>query len=1098
MENTILETSERPFHIYRSSAGSGKTYTLTKEYLKIALQRPNAFKHILGVTFTNKATEEMKHRIVSVLREMATGAKPAVQKELTAALSISDAQIQKVAESTLSDILHQYGRFSVVTIDSFFHQVIRSFAKEMGLQGSFSIDLELSKVMTSVVDDMLMEVGNDDRKALRKWLIAFAEERVENGESWDVRKEIHNLSAEVLKDGFKPYAKEVLALGKDPNFFIEIKKQLDGVIRNYENSIKKMSEKAIQLMNDHGVEAADFKGGKTQSPAILFLKVTNTFSATDAQRKKVGNHEAWIKPKDPKSTQLETVLSLGLADHYDQIIHFLDDNLLAYESAKEARKYIYTYGILSEVNRKIQDYREENDVMLIADLPDFLHQIINDSETPYIYEKVGSMFESYLIDEFQDTSAFQWENFKPLVKNTSDQGQFSMVVGDVKQSIYRWRGGDWQLLQNQVKADIGDYHVHEDNLAMNWRSAPRLVDFNNSFFMAGVDCSRSYFGDTLEKVQDEGYRLLIEARIEEVLLTYADVSQSVPEFKKKEEGYVKISFFEDDKGGNEFGDAADGSSEEEDAAGGWAESAIRETISAVESAQSNGYELRDIAILTRNKRHGKHIANAFMEYKTSSAAKEGMLYDVVSSEALYLTSSHVVRFAISLIKWLNDEANTIVLAEWIFEYERFILRSAKTETAIFSSKENWQKVVPDAFVEQKDYLKTLPLYELVEHLINIFELNQMRDELIYLQAFQDAILDYSKNERGDIPSFIEWWEDVKDKKTIQVSDENNAIKIMTIHKSKGLEFPVVIVPFLDWELDHSSNNQNILWCQGGEHAPFNQLPVLPLRYGSKLANTYWAMDYYEEKLKAYLDSINMLYVAFTRPVDTLIVCGKLPKPPKGKDKPDLAALKLKQCSDFALSIVKDLEGFDEETYVYEHGAWKNKLTQERSAEENKNNVREFELAEYHSHMWRDKANLQIKGAAELGEELFSEAQRQGIRIHDLISKVKYKRDLSLILDAPERLVLTKLTEHPELADWFDERWQVDTEVGILLPNGDSKRIDRINRNKEETIVIDFKTGSPRTYDQRQVKNYMQILGEMGYPKITGYLVYLAEMEVVKV
>ena len=1089
-------SSERPFHIYRSSAGSGKTYTLTKEYLKIALQRPDAFRHILGVTFTNKATEEMKQRIVSVLRQMATHQKPAVQKDLTEALKLTDAQIEKIAESTLSDILHQYGRFSIVTIDSFFHQVIRSFAKEMGLQGSFSLDIELSKVMTAVVDNMLLEVGNDDKKALKKWLTAFAEERVENGLSWDVRKEILNLSAEVLTDGFKPYAKEVLALGKDPKFFLEIKKQLDTVIRTYEQTVRAKSENAIKLMEEHGVYPADFKGGKTQSPALLFERVLNTFEVSDAQRKKVGQHDQWIKAKDPKTVQLEAVISLGLADHYDEMILFLDDNLMAYESAKEVRKYIYTYGILSEINRKIQDYRDENDVMLIADLPDFLHQIINDSETPYIYEKVGSMFENYLIDEFQDTSAFQWENFKPLVKNTSDEGQFSMVVGDVKQSIYRWRGGDWQLLQHQVKQDVGDYLVHEDTLATNWRSAPMLVDFNNSFFEAGIDCSRRYFGQTLDAVQDEAYKILINARIEEVLATYSDVSQGVPSWKSKKDGYVKMSFFKDDK----ITEYSSGEPDESagDTTDGWAEAAIRETIVAVEKAQENGYTLRDIAILTRNKRHGKQIANAFMAYKSSVDAKPDMRYDVVSSEALYLTSSHVVRFSISLIKWLNDESNTIVLAEWLFEYERFILRSEKSETAIFSSKEHWDRVVPQAFAQQKNYLKTLPLYELVEHLIHIFELNEMMDELIYLQAFQDAVLDYSKNERGDIPSFLEWWEGVKDKKTIQVSDANNAIKIMTIHKSKGLEFPVVIVPFLDWELDHSATNANILWCKGGEHAPYNQLPVLPLKYGSKLANTYWAMDYYEEKLKAFLDSINMMYVAFTRPVDALIVCGKLPKMPKGKEKLDLNALKMRQCSDLALSIVKDLEGFDQDTFIYEHGSLKNLNMTALKSQEPVVHIREFALSEYHSHSWRAKAHLQIRGTAQLGDALFSEAQRQGIRVHDLISKIKYKSDLSEILEAPERIVLTQLTEHSNMADWFDERWQVDTEVGILLPNGEAKRVDRINRTKDETVVIDFKTGAQRSHDQRQVKNYMQILSEMGYPRMSGYLVYLSGMEVVKV
>jgi ATP-dependent helicase/nuclease subunit A len=1073
-----IKPQDKPFHIYRSSAGSGKTYTLTKEYLKIALASANAFRHILGVTFTNKATEEMKSRIVSVLRDISDDKNPPVQSELQEALKISDIQIKKIATTTLTDILHQYGRFSVVTIDSFFHQVIRSFAKEMGLQGSFSIDLDLAAVMQKVVDDMLQEVGNDDRKNLKKWLMQFAEERVENGESWDIRREINNLAQEVLRDGFKPYSKEILALGQNPKFFTEVKKSIDQTRFTFEKTINSICEKAIKLLNDTGLDPADFKGGKTQSPALLFYKVSSTFEVSDTQRKKAGDRAAWLKDKDPNLSQLEAVLESGLADFYDQIIHHMETQMMAYNSAQASLRYFYTFGILSEINRKIQDYRDENDVMLIADLPDFLHQIINDSETPYIYEKVGSLYRNYLIDEFQDTSAFQWDNFKPLVKNAADEGSFSMVVGDVKQSIYRWRGGDWQLLQNQLKQDIGDYSVFEDTLKMNWRSAYKLIQFNNSFFVAGLLQSRRYFDEAITEIQDPQAQERISQRIDEVLSTYKDVAQEVPDFRDKEEGFVRIKFVSDD-------DAA----EEE----GWKDAAIIQTIQAVEEAQENGYELRDIAILTRTKPEGRKIASAFMRYKDSADAKPGLAYDVVSSEALNLTSSHIVRFVVSLIKWLSDESNTIVLTEWLYEYERYLTNSESDSLPSFSAKEDWEPIVPKEFTKNKNYLKTLPLYELVERIINIFNLNLHKDEFTYLQGFQDAILDYSKNERGDIASFLIWWEEKKASKTIQISDDNNAIKIMTIHKSKGLEFPVVIVPFLAWDLDHSANNDNILWCKGVNVAPFNQLPVLPLRYSSKLANTYWAMDYYDERLKAFLDNLNLLYVAFTRPIDALIAFGKLPKPPKGASSPDLKSIKLKSSSDFVLSTVKDLDSFDEGSFTYTKGKWKLHNGSKKTI-----GTEEFALKTYHSHAWRDKVSLQMRGTNELGENVFTEAQRQGVRIHDLISRIKYKKDLESVADLPERTLLAEVVNHTQLSDWFDKKWIVDTEVTVLLPNGDFKRIDRINRTKGSTVVIDFKTGSPRDKDQKQVKEYMKILTEMGFLGISGHLVYLTDMEVKEV
>ncbi len=1020
----------------------------------------------------------MKSRIVSVLRDIADGKRPSVQAELEIALGKTPDQLQKTAEQTLTDILHQYGRFAVVTIDSFFHQVIRSFAKEMGLQGSFSIDLDLDKVMQQVVDDMLLRVGEDDKKSLKKWLTQFASERVENGESWDVRKEINKLSAQVLKDDFKPYSKEVLKLGENPAFFTELKKELDKIRYSFENTLKSKASEGLKIMRKHGVDPGDFKGGKTQSPANLFVKLQDEIVVTDGQRKKVGNHEDWVKAKAPNGPALDACLAEGLANLFDEIIAYHDDHLMVYESSKEALRYIYTFGILTEINRRIQDYRDENDVMLIADLPDFLHQIINDNDTPYIYEKVGSMFQHYLIDEFQDTSSFQWDNFRPLVRNASDQGEFSMVVGDVKQSIYRWRGGDWQLLQNRVKSDMGGSEmVHEDNLAMNWRSSYEVVQFNNQFFTESLNVANAYFQNALEEVLAGDRREQISGRIAEVLATYADVVQEVPAFKEANQGLIQVEFL------------SELDSEEDE---GWKDLCASRTIKAVEEAQRSGYQLRDIAILTRNKKEGKLIANAFVNYSSSEEADPQLKYEVVSSEALYLTSSHLVRFVISLIKWLNDEDNTIVLAEWLFEYERYIKNSTKSETEIFSARNFWHRVVPPAFVKEKDYLKTLPLYELVERLIGIFELNQHKVEFTYLQGFQDAILDYSKNERGDISSFLTWWEEVKDLKTIQLSDDNNAVKILTIHKSKGLEFPVVIIPFLNWDLDHSATNENIMWCQPGAEPPYNRLPVIPLRYGKSLANTYWAMEYYDEKLKAFLDNLNLLYVAFTRPVDALFAFGKLPKPPRGKDQPDLEKLSVKSISDFCLTALKDQDAFDESIYQYSVGQWPAKKHGKEVSSE------EFALGEYHCHSWREKVGVQVRGALELGQTIFNESQRQGLRIHDLISRVKYKDDLEQVLDSPERTFVTKVVEHPKLADWFDRKWQVDTEVGFLLPGGDMRRVDRMNRSKDQTIVIDFKTGIPREKDKKQVREYVSILQSMEYPDPKGYLVYLSDMEVVAV
>ena len=1058
------EIPPKPFHIYRSGAGSGKTYTLAKSYLTLALSRPGAFRDILGVTFTNKATEEMKSRIVKFLKELSTGKDQPMRQELREALRISDKELTKRANEALSDILHQYGRFSIVTIDSFFHAVIRSFAREMGLQGTFTIDLDLDKVLQIVIDELLLEIGEEKQKQLRKWLTEFAEHKVEEGLSWDFRKDISALSKEILKDEFKQYSTDILKLSEEKNFFGNLRKELAGVRYPFENQVKKLCREAVKFIEDNGLSIDSFSR-KANGPAGLFIKLENLdFDISETRRAAKEDVTKWLTKADQKDVAKVDITEKVMVLYAD-LINYVDQEFIKYNSVIEVQRYLYAFGILAEINKYLTKYRDENDVMLIADLPDFLHQIINDSDTPYIYEKVGSVYNHYLIDEFQDTSAFQWDNFKPLVKNTTDEGNFSMVVGDVKQSIYRFRGGDWELLQNRVKDDIGDYHVEPHNLGTNWRSDPAIVHFNNQFFTDMMGVSRGHFEDMTSEILNEGIRQEVLGKIGEVFETFSDVAQEIPDHRNEENGMIRFEFIKEERNAEE----------------GWVDHSIRKTIEQVEQLQRQGYELRDIAVLTRYASEGKKIADAFIDFRNSPEADPDLRYEVVSSEALYLTSSHLVRFVVSLIKWLNDEKNTIVLSEWLYEYNRYILNNGFKESEIFARFDRWEELAPKNFIDQRDYLKTLPLYELVESLIRIFDLHKIPEEFTYLQGFQDAVLDYAKNERGDIPSFLTWWEEIRKTRSIKVSDDNNAVKILTIHKSKGLEFPVVILPLMSWTFDHDASKDTILWCAGDVGvAPFNKVPVVPLKYNKGLANTYWAQRYYEEKLKAYLDNLNLLYVAFTRPVEVLIGFAKLP-----------AKSDMKYAYDLVLNQVKETEQWSEEENIYQVGSIP-KPTHEQKV------TAEYGLESYISSPWRGKVSIQIKGNEELNETVFNDAQRRGTKLHDILSQIKYRKDLDQFSNLEHIVELTKIIEHPEVANWFEESWEVHTEVPILLPGGDFKRIDRLNRKDDATVIIDFKTGTKRKKDHYQVKEYMQLLGEMGYQNITGHLIYLYDLSVEEV
>lgn len=1036
---------DKSFIVYRASAGSGKTFTLTLEYLKLALEQPQAFRKILGVTFTNKATEEMKTRILQVLKSISAGHDHPMVPLLLEALNLPNREALKArGQEALIQILHHYGQFSIVTIDSFFHQVIRSFAREMGLQGTFAIDLDIDKVIQEVIDLMLAEVGNEDKKELRGWLTQFAESKVEDGKAWDFRGDITSLARELMKDHFKPFARQVLSLGEEKDFFRKLIKDLHQQQRVFEQKCIQYGQSGLSAIN--GAGGIDQFSRKASGPAGLFVKVTQRdFTISDGRRNALGEPTKWLTKDGMKNATLYEVLTDKIFPLYKDLIHYIDEHMEEYQSIGEVLRHFYAFGILTALDKKLQDYRDEKDVMLIADLPDFLRLIIDESDTPYIYEKIGGYYSHYLIDEFQDTSAFQWNNFKPLVKNSADIGDKSLVVGDTKQSIYRWRGGNWKLLNGSVAQDVGPHHVHFEGLAVNWRSAAEIVNFNNWFFGNLKSHAKTYFGEVPEDSQE---------LLDEVISVYDGVSQEVA--RKDVDGLVKVQFLENED---------------------WQKVSISKTIELVEDLQRKGYQLRDMAILTRTQREGKRVADAFMLHKISPDADQELKYDVVSSEALYLYSSHAVKFLISMITWLNQEKNTIALAEWVHEYRRFVKRTEIGLHEVFGNVGDWMSVVPSDFTKQKNYLKRLPLYELVESLIRLFELNTLREEYTYIQGFQDAVLDFSKNERGDIPSFLVWWENIRKARAIQVADQNDAIKILTLHKSKGLEFPIVIIPFLNWKMDHDAySKEEILWVQPPEHEVLDRLPVVPIKYSSKMESTYWHDAYWEEKINAFLDSVNLLYVAFTRSVDGLYVFGELPK-----------NTKIAHVGQLTKHNLEESDAWNETTHTYVKGTLPIREIKASSSQE-------YGLEAYPSQSWRGKVAVQMKGAAELSDRDF-EAQLAGIDWHTELAQIE-----TWPIEQQDQISAAVLTlvQSPACRPFFEELDEVKLEVPVLMPGGVYYRIDRLVRKGEVWYVIDFKTGKPKNADHQQVRHYVEILQSMGFSNVKGVLMYLDPIEVKEV
>jgi ATP-dependent helicase/nuclease subunit A len=1038
--------TEKPFRIYRSSAGSGKTYTLALSYLKLALAQPFAFQQILGVTFTNKATAEMKSRIISVLSALAKGEDHSMKQELMDSLGLSANDLTKRAKELLSQIIHRYSQFSVSTIDSFFHQVIRNFAREIGLQGSFTISLDQENILTQVVDQMLADVGKDENKPIRNWLTEFAGSRVEEGSGWDFRSSIYQLAGELLKEEFKGFGDQLLVL--TPKDFYEVQVGLTKIKKKFESKVVQLGEEGLAIMEPYGGYDA-FKSKKS-GPAGMFVKAAKgEFDVSEKRLEARDNPDAWLKKEQLlKDGRLYSALQEQILPKYSELLDFIDSQLISYQSAIAASRYLYTLGILSIISRYLQAYRDENDVMLIPDLTEFLRKIIRDSDTPYIYEKIGTRYQHFLLDEFQDTSRFQWDNFRPLIQNAVASGLSSLVVGDVKQSIYRWRGGDWQLLQTQLQDDLGSFGSIE-RLGANYRSAHPIVRFNNQLYQDLIQVHQEFF-EGLET----GYTHLLD----QVSGVYADIAQEPK--SDHLEGKIDIRFLE----------------KSED----WKADAIAQLIKQVEELQREGHSLSGMAVLTRKKTEGIEIADAFFEYRQSDKADPNLSYEVVSSEALLLEAHPVVGFLIAMLKWLHDEKDDILLAGWLVHYCHL------TNQELPEAIRDWRPLVPKAFIKHKAYLKTLPINEMVEALIRLFELEHHQEAFAYLQGFQDAVLDFSKHEKSDIATFVEWWETTGVKRSIQVSEDNQAIRILTIHKAKGLEFAIVFIPFLSWPLDHRGGfNEEILWCRPPKKAPFDGLPVVPLKYTSDLKDTYWANDYWTERLNVYLDAINLLYVATTRPILAMYAFAPQPSE-KGK---------INHVGEVMHRLISDSEYFDQKSGRFEQG-------QLPAPQESKEKITELALDHYPSFPWRGRVSLQLKSKRlEEGEiEVLNpdDPRQRGILLHELISSIRTANDLEKHKEHPLYHELESLISDENVSPYFKDIEQVRTEPSILLPGGEMKRLDRLVKKKGEWYVLDFKTGKPRSNDHKQVAGYMKVLIEMGITSPKGRLIYLEPLSVEEV
>jgi ATP-dependent exoDNAse (exonuclease V) beta subunit len=842
----------------------------------------------VAITFTNAAAAEMKERILDRLTGLVEGKENALA-DILLQEGLTKADLQN-ADRLLEKILYNYSFFNVSTIDSFFHKILRAFNKELELPMNFDIFLESDEALDYAVDNFIYR--SHTYPDIHAILVSYIREKINNGNSWGIRSDLYRIAQELLKDNSLLQGNIDIPAIQD---FIKALKQL---ATSFEDHMHKLGSETLQQLKEYGLEVESFKYGKS-GPIGYFIciqKDKKEYAPKTRFLNALSDEGEWYTKKSPEARQIEETLHTFLLQKAQEAYQYYETNSKAYNTAKEILRSIYTFAVYEELNKMLTEYREKENVVLISDFTKILAQHILHEEISFIYSKIGSRYAHYLIDEFQDTSSLQWLSLKPLVENAVAQGSECLVVGDSKQAIYRWRGGEVELIETSISERDFPEHSSRLSLNRNFRSCCTVVDFNNSFFrkVAGM------FAGTTDE-----YRLLESI--------FKDVSQEIVK-DPFDEGFVQLSLF-----------AKEGRREN------FLQQARERMLEQVHKCLEDGYNLKDITVLVRDKKDSSEVARFLFEQKL----------DFITQDSLYLDHSPAVRLLLSLLGYLSNPADDLAKTQVMYLYLRYFRPLHVSDISFhellndFNKKEDglYHKALPQEFVNNTAGLASLPVYELVEELVRIFGLNEAPDA--YLQRLQDVVLEYSLKNNLGIQGFLNWWQDGKF--TVILPEDQDAIQIMTIHKSKGLEFPIVIIPFADW--DFQSGRPNILWVSP-EEEPFNEFDRLPVLFNSNLKESYFEKDYQREEALTIIDNLNLLYVAFTRAKDRLYVATELDKG---------AASSIKSTGQLIKAILApNQEGSTVITYGAEH------LVSTKEKEASHANV---EMKEYIVTDWRDRIHF---------------------------------------------------------------------------------------------------------------------------------------------
>lgn len=1083
--------------VYKASAGSGKTFTLAREYMTLVIDNPYAYRTILAVTFTNKATEEMKLRILGQLYGIAHHLPESDQylNQIHEALPhLSESQIRKNAEAALRLLIHNYNYFHVQTIDTFFQSVLRNLARELDLTANLRIGLNDYQVEQQAVDELIESLEDTDK--LLFWIMEYIKENIADDKGWNVIGQIKSFGEHIFRDYYKENADKLSERMAEDGFFEGFKEKMKNIKKKAKEQFDEIAASFFDALEEGGYSADDLSG-KTRGIWSYFNKIKNgKYSDDDLLNqtftKCMESPDNWVKKADVKS---HTALYLQVSSVLYPILQFSEQHrptlVKMYKSADLTVKHLNQLRLLGSIDKKVRTMNQEANRFLLSDTQTLLHSLIQDSDSPFIFEKIGTQLNHVMIDEFQDTSTIQWKNFKVLLEETmSREDAGNLIVGDVKQSIYRWRSGDWRLLNNIESEFINPKkQLDIETLDTNYRSDRNVIDFNNAFF---VEAAKQEYENLKEAMPEEAQQLLN---------AYADVEQKVPA-NKRAQGYVEIKLLKT----QEDEDTAD-----ESTGKGKGERMMQLCLETVDKLVARGVPTNKIAILVRNNQTIQDIAEYFMNHSD---------YEMVSDEAFRLDASQAVQTLVTALHYLmhpNDDIARATLLKYALTY----LDSEELVTQLTSNRQ--------------EYLE-IPLLDLTERLFTEFRLGEVEDmkaQSAYVCAFYDKLNAFLADNSSDIEAFLQEWDANLHGKSIHC-DGTDGIRLLTIHKSKGLEYDHVIMPYCDWQLEKS----NTIWCTPQEE-PYNELPLVPVDFSAgQMKQSIYEPDYHHEHLQNMVDNLNLLYVAFTRAGHNLYVFGKRATQNYRSNIIELSldqvAEKLKKAQESISPLAEDKEvpveihglGTDSKTsdIVFTYGEPyipKQKVVMEMKLNSNvftlPSEMMETEIivsSKMPEFKQSNKSRDLIVGDEE--EEQQKYYIKMGTVLHSLFSTIRTHDDIDGALKQLEldgvlydeniskekvREMIRKRLESDKVNDWFSDRWEIFNECSIISMNKGKMEVhrpDRVMKDENETIVVDFKFGKPRQEYHDQVKGYMDLLSGMGHPNVKGYLWYVYPNKIVEV